>query len=290
VSKDLVAIINSGNAKAQFALALPEHVSPDRFARILTTSVMNDDKLRSAKPESLLRAAVSIAALGLVTDPQLGEAYLIADRNGDVQQRIGYRGLIKLAHQADVPTVYAEAVHDNDHFELITGTTRRIDHKPLLKGDRGEAFLYYAVASDADGNVDFEYMTVAEVRRIRDTKSDGWKAFKSGKIKSTPWSTDEGEMSKKTVLRRLLKRVKMSSDKADALARALDAEDAAENGAGLKDITPAQQQAPARTSDELFAQLTSAANDTEHDPETGEIADDGDDHEHVEDERQAELV
>ena len=274
--KDLVALINSDSTKEQFALALPEHVKPERFTRILTTSVMNDDKLRKANPQQLLREACQIAALGLVTDPQLGEAYLIADHKGGVQRRIGYRGLIKLMHQAGVPTVYAEAVHENDAFELETGTHRSITHKPELRGDRGEPYLYYAVTVDADGHMDFEYMTVAEIHKVRDTKSDGWKAFKAGKIKSTPWASDEGEMSKKTVLRRLSKRVKMSSDKADLLASALDAEDAAERGAGLKDVTPQPEpQGPAKTVEDLVAQISGPGEDVddEFDEDTGEIID-----------------
>jgi recombination protein RecT len=47
-------------------------------------------------------------------------------------------------------------------------------------------------------------MSRPDWHKIRD-RSEGWKAFKNGKIKSTPWATDEGEMAKKTVLRRLLK-------------------------------------------------------------------------------------
>ena len=260
--KDLVSLINADSTKEKFAAALPDHVKPERFARILTTSVMTDDKLRKANPQQLLSEACQVAALGLVTDPQLGEAYLIADHKGGVQRRIGYRGLIKLAHQAGVPTIYAEVVCEHDEFDLQSGTSRGITHKPMLKGDRGEPYLYYAVAIDGDGRVDFDYMTLPEIHRIRDTKSDGWKAYKANKIKSTPWATDEGEMAKKTVLRRLLKRVEMSSDKSELLARALEAEDAAERGAGLKDITPPKAAVgPAKTMDELVGQIAGPDDD-----------------------------
>src|SRR5262249_9481593 len=63
---------------------------------------------------------------------------------------------------------------------------------------------------------DFDVMTVRDCQGIRD-RSDAWKAFRDNKIKSTPWSTDEIEMSKKTVLRRLLKRQPQSPELAEAI-------------------------------------------------------------------------
>ena len=57
-----------------------------------------------------------------------------------------------------------------------------------------------------------------EIHKIRD-RSDGWRAFKGNKIRSTPWSEFEGEMARKTVLSRLLKRVPMSANVIESYAR-----------------------------------------------------------------------
>jgi hypothetical protein len=79
------------------------------------------------------------------------------------------------------------------------------------------------------GEADFEIMVKDEIDRIRD-KSDGYRAYKNQKIKSTPWADHYDEMAKKTVLRRLLKRVPASPDLADAL-RIEEEADAKEYGA-----------------------------------------------------------
>lgn len=213
--------------------SLPEHVKPERFKRNLANALMREPKLLKCDPRVVFREVSKIAALGLLLDPQLGEAYLIADGRGDVQSRVGYRGLIKLARQSgEIASVYARDVCAFDRFHVVEGTNRSITHEPDYRSDRGAPAAYYAVFTLRDGTPDFEVMSVAEIHRIRD-RSDAWRAYKAGKIKSTPWATDEGEMAKKTVLRRLLKRAPMSPELADLLGREdeLDRRD-------MRDVSP----------------------------------------------------
>lgn len=206
--------------------ALPAHVKPERFRRNLSTAVVQHPKLLDCDPAMVFNEVSKAAALGLLLDPQLGEAYLITgySQNGPVPQlRLGYRGLMKLGRQSgEISNIYAHEVHDLDRFSITLGTEKKLIHEPNFLTERGKVILYYAVAHYRDGTSDFEPMTTAQIYAIRD-RSDAWKAFKAGKIKSTPWGTDDGEMCKKTVLRRLLKRVPQSPELADALA-AEDAE------------------------------------------------------------------
>lgn len=206
--------------------SMPAHVKPERFQRNLVTAITQHPRLLECDPIQVFNEVSKAAALGLYLDPQLGEAYLITGfSNGRYvpQLRLGYRGLIKLARQSgEVSDVYAHDVCANDKFKMTLGTDKAIYHEPDYQTDRGEIGLYYAVVKFSNGATDFEPMSIKEIHRIRD-RSDGWKAFKAGKIKSTPWATDEGEMSKKTVLRRLLKRMPQSPELADAL-RIEDAE------------------------------------------------------------------
>lgn len=219
--------------------SLPQHISPARFERVVVTSVANNDRLRAADPVKVVNAAAKIAALGLLTDPHLGEAYLVPDFRGDVQARIGYRGLIKLARQSgQISSIYAHEVCENDHIDCVLGDSKRLDHRPKLFGDRGQVVGYYAVFKTKDGDTDFEPMTIDQINEIRD-RSDGWKAFRAGKIKDTPWASSYDEMAKKTAIRRLLKRAPASPELEEVL-RLENEEDSREySGRGLKDVTPA---------------------------------------------------
>lgn len=216
--------------KKDLFLSLPSHVRPERFERNLVNALMTNPDLMELDPRLVFREVSKAAALGLYLDPQLGEGYLIAGWNGktkrkEPQLRVGYRGLVKLARQSgEISMVYAHEVHRNDVFRASLGDHKTLTHEPDLFGDRGEIVGYYAVVKYKDGETDFEPITVAQAHAIRD-RTDGWKAFKDGKIKSTPWSTDEVEMSKKTVIRKLAKRLPQSPE----LAEALTIEDAAEH-------------------------------------------------------------
>jgi len=214
----------------EFFRSLPAHVKPERFMRNLDIALMQNQKLMALDPRLIFREVSKAAALGLYLDPQLGEAYLIEAWNGkakraEPQLRIGYRGLIKLGRQSgEISQIYAHEVHANDAFKASLGDDKKLIHEPDIFGDRGPIVGYYAVVKYKDGDSDFEPLTIAQAHAIRD-RSDGWKAFKEGKIKSTPWSTDEVEMAKKTAIRRLTKRIPQSPE----LAEAIRIEDAAEH-------------------------------------------------------------
>lgn len=211
--------------------ALPAHIKPERFYRNLVNALMQNPKLMKCDPRLVYREVSKAAGLGLLIDPQLGEAYIIVGWNGrerreEPQLRVGYRGLIKLARQSgDIAQIYAHEVCANDEHDIVLGDQKKLVHKPLVFGDRGDVLGYYAVAKFSDGTTDFELMTLDQIYEIRD-RSDGWKAFKSGNVKATPWSTDEGEMAKKTVIRRLVKRLPQSPELADVIGN----EDEAEHG------------------------------------------------------------
>lgn len=199
---------------------LPAHVKKERFLRNFAIAINQHPKLLNCDPIEVFNEVSKAAALGLYMDPQLGEAYLITGYSGgrDVPQlRLGYRGLMKLARQSgEIKALYAHEVHAKDRCEIELGDQKVLRHWPnMTEIDRGPIVMYYAVVKYANGETDFEPMSIGQIHAIRD-RSDGWKAFKAGKIKSTPWATDEGEMAKKTVLRRLLKRIPQSPELADA--------------------------------------------------------------------------
>jgi recombination protein RecT len=125
----------------------------------------------------------------------------------------GYRGLIDLCKRSgEVSSIYAHTVHEKDKFEIELGSTQKITHVPYTMGDRGEVVSVYAVAVLKDGAVQFDYMTKSDVDAIRRRSRAG---------QTGPWQSDFAEMAKKTVVRRLVKYLPISTD----LERAVELED-----------------------------------------------------------------
>jgi recombination protein RecT len=189
------------------------------------------------------------AELGLEAGSALGHAYLVPYKT-ECTLIIGYRGLLELARRSgQIKQLSAHPVYEHDAFEVRFGTSETIDHHPLLAGERGEIIAAYAVAHLADGSVQSEVMTRAEIDAIRSRSRAG---------QSGPWVTDYAEMSRKTVLRRLCKYLPAST----TIARALEVEDH-----GTADDVPVQL-APG-ASDRLRAAVSVRAAMTEGTSEEG---------------------
>jgi recombination protein RecT len=91
------------------------------------------------------------------------------------------------------------------------GLDETLEHIPA-KGARGDWIKVYCVAKFRRGH-HIEVMDKEGpegVYAIRDKFSESYKAFKDEKIKDTPWVSSEGEMARKTVLRRARKYWPMS--------------------------------------------------------------------------------
>lgn len=197
--------------KDEIAKALPGHITVDKFIRTAQTAIVSTRHIEKAKPGPLLQAISKAAADGLILDGR--EAALVIDYNGDAQYRPMMRGLLKLAYNSGrVKSISVQIACENDDFEYVLGDDERINHKINFKTPRGTPIAVYAIATLDGGEVMREVMTVDQVNGIRD-RSDAYRAFKAGKIKSTPWSTDWEEMARKTVFRRLSKYLPSSVDK-----------------------------------------------------------------------------
>ena len=210
--------------------SLASHIRPEVFERNLTNCLMANPDLLQFDPRLVYREVSKAAGLGLLLDPQLGEAYMIVawnykTKSKEPQLRVGYKGMCKLARQTGgVTTIRSHEVGSNDDVEVDFGFPKVLHVRPRnLFAERGEASGYIAIIEFKDGSFDFDAMSVDQCRAIRN-RTDAWKAFQEGKIKTTPWATDEAEMSKKTALRRLLKR----QDQSPELRRAIEIEDEAE--------------------------------------------------------------
>lgn len=214
--------------KGELARALPKHMDADRIARIATTVIKQTPALGRCTPVSLLGALMTASQLGLEPGP-LGEAYLVPYGN-TVTFIPGYRGLIKLAWQSgQVKNIAAHVVYENDHFDYGFGLEPTLEHKPGMS-DRGKPIAVYAVVKFMNGGHAFDVMSVADVEAIRARSKAG---------KSGPWVTDWAEMAKKTVIKRVLKMVPLSSELHNlATAANLDGTSRTDVTANVDDFLP----------------------------------------------------
>lgn len=196
--------------KDQFALALPKHLSPDRFTRVALTIYNKTPKLRDCTPQSLLACLMDCSSLGL--EPDGRKAHLIP-YGTTCTLIIDYKGLVELARRSgDIADIHADVVHEKDYFDFQFGNDSRLVHKPVLSG-RGKAIAAYSYVRLKDGSSSFEVMNAEDIEAIRGRS----KASKSG-----PWVTDWNEMAKKTVFRRHSKWLPLTPEFQDAVEKDFD--------------------------------------------------------------------
>jgi recombination protein RecT len=160
-------------------------------------------RIATENRQSVINAVTNIAAIGISLNPAKKQAYLVP-RDGKICLDISYMGLLDLAIQSgSIRWGQAELVHQGEVFEL-NGFDKPPTHKrnPFAK-DRGEIVGVYVVVKTADGDYLTSTMPIDEVFAIRD-RTSSWKAWMEKK-KKCPWVTDEGEMIKKTVIKRAYK-------------------------------------------------------------------------------------
>lgn len=203
--------------KDQLADVLPEHVSPERFVRVITNAALRNTELHNADPVSLFSAAMQCAQDGLMPDNR--EAFLSTFRNSrSGKTEVTYipmiAGVIKrILQSGEISNLGATLVHENDEFDYYyqNGVEHTL-HRPMLRGDRGPVVGVYAFAASKDGAVFFEFMTVEEVNNIRSTS-------RQAENKWGPWVQHWGQMAKKTVIHRLSRRLPMSAESMRLLER-----------------------------------------------------------------------
>lgn len=201
--------------KGEIARALPKHLDGDRMARIALTSFRSNPKLAKCEPRSVFASIIIASQLGLEPGV-MGQCYLIPYKD-ECQLQIGYQGLIELVRRSGkVSRIEAHVVHENDRFEYSVGLVTKLVHEPVLDGDPGPARLAYAVAEIKGGGFHVEVMTRRQIEAIRDRSQNVKNAKQYGK--KTPWDTDEEEMWRKTLIRRICKYLPKSAELATALA------------------------------------------------------------------------
>lgn len=189
----------------QFAAALPKHVSPERFVRVMMTAVQMTPSLLNADRRTLFSSAMKASQMGLLPDGREGAIVMFKDQAQFMPMVAGVMKMVR--NSGEISTWSVQAVYENDNFDFCLGDEEHITHKPALSG-RGKIIAVYSIVSMKDGEKSREVMSVEDVNAIRARSRSG---------NSGPWVSDFAEMAKKTVVRRHAKRLPMSTDLDDAL-------------------------------------------------------------------------
>lgn len=216
------AILADANFVSGIQDVLPRFRDFNWLKRMAVAAVARNPDLLKSTRKSICLALQDAAKCGLDPSGALGHGYLVQFWNKNVQAfeaqfMPGYRGLIELARRAGrVKNIRTYPIYENDRYEIRLGTDNTVEHSPLLVGERGSLIAVYAVADFDDGGQQIEVMTVAQIEKVRN-------ASKQGNNQYGPWVQWFDEMARKTVVKRLIKFLPISTE--DRIAEALAADD-----------------------------------------------------------------
>lgn len=192
--------LNLTRMQGDFKMVLPPNIQPEKFMRVVITAIQNNPDLIAANRASLYNSCIKCAQDGLIPDGQ--EATLTVFK-GMVVYMPMIRGILKkVRNSGELSTVDAQVVYSNDEYESwLDEKGQHFKHKKMLI-NRGDPVLTYAYALTKDGGLYFEEVSEEQMEKIEGIAKTGvvWKgAFRD-------------EMKRKSALRRLSKRLPMSTD------------------------------------------------------------------------------
>jgi recombination protein RecT len=219
--------------RERLAQALPPGVDVDRFSRVVLTAIQQNPAIANGDRAALYNAAIRAAADGLLPDGREG-AFVIM--KGAPQWMPMVAGIIKRLATAGI-TIDAQIVHEADEFEQTLGDDASIRHRaPKLGTPRGEPLGAYAIAKLPNGMTMREVMDRDQIEQVRKS---------SRSANAGPWQQWWTEMARKTVIRRLAKRLPiLDASVAETIQRDDDLMDYAAGNADASD-TPAPAAQPA---------------------------------------------
>jgi recombination protein RecT len=233
-------------------IVLPDNVPQDAFRNAAIVAIQDNPDLLGADHQSLFKSIRRAAASGLVPDGREGAlvTFKVKDKATDswrsvVQFMPMVFGLMKMARRSGtIREIRAHIVYQNEvdqgRFTYIVGDEERLEHAPILFEEKGAPVAAYAIATMMDGSIIREFMSAAEIDTVRRAASSQrvYASGQSPRVSDTPigiWKDWWPEMWKKTVIRRITKRLDLS---ADDVRRIQEDDDFV---AGMRDVTPTRK-------------------------------------------------
>lgn len=235
-------------------------VDPRSLERFALSEFQKTPKLQLCTPRSVYLALVACAQVGLEPGGVMQHCFIIPYKNKqpdksyamEAQFQLGYRGCFELANRSPLlARVGANLVYDAevDALDIDLGSNAHVVHRPALR-DRGEIAGAYAYAKFSNGEFDVEWCGMDDLEKIRKAGAEG-----------PAWRTWFDQMYRKAPVKRLAKRLPLSSESARAfrLDSAAEAGDREAYFETLEDsgvvLEPDDSNAPASGTDKLKAEL-----------------------------------
>ena len=164
---------------------------------------------------SIMDSVTKAAQMGLVID---GVESALVPRKAKCTLMVMFQGLLKMVRNSgELKDIQSAVVYEKDEFDYYTDETgEHLKHRRAW-GDRGARKLVYAIARTKDGGTYVEVMDAGQVDAVRK------QGYNSG---DSPWNGPfQDEMWRKSVIRRMAKRLPSSTDM-ESFAQDLDSDDA----------------------------------------------------------------
>jgi recombination protein RecT len=193
-------------SRTQIRLLLPEHLDLDRVIRVALTAYRLSPEIRQCTPESILGAVMKACELGLEPGGALKQAWLVPFGR-ECTFQLSYFGMLDLARRSgQFRVIEARLVRERDDFAVLYTPEPELRHVPHLGPEPGVESHAYAYGRLFNGALVLEVMTRAEIEHVRQSSTCG-----------PVWKKHWGEMAKKTVIKRLLKRQPCSVELSEAV-------------------------------------------------------------------------
>jgi recombination protein RecT len=186
----------------QFKMALPPHIPVERFVRVVQTAVVSQPDLLNCDRSSLYGAAMRSAQDGLIPD---GHEAAIVKFGNSAQYMPMVKGILKkVRNSGELKTINAHVVYERDEYEYWVDEEGEHFKHVKARGDRGNPIITYAYAITKDGGFYFEELDEGDISAIRKVSRGS---------NNGPWAGPfVDEMRRKSAIRRLSKRLPMSTD------------------------------------------------------------------------------
>jgi len=194
--------------------SLPVHLTAKRFISSTCSYLESHPKIVECDKGSIMDSVIKAAQMGLIID---GVESALVPRKAKCTLMVMFQGLLKkVRNSGELKDIQSAVVYDKDEFDYYTDESgEHLKHRRAW-GERGARKLVFAIARTKDGGTYVEVMDASQVDAV---KKQGYASSDS------PWNGPfQDEMWRKSVIRRMAKRLPSSTDM-ESFAQDLDSEE-----------------------------------------------------------------